>query len=55
MIVALFTRAWIEISNVEVFSKMKMVALFTRAWIEIPLPVLYWSCVNSRPLHEGVD
>ena len=33
--VALFTRAWIEISVHEYYSCWYSVALFTRAWIEI--------------------
>ena len=33
--VALFTRAWIEITNLSVDAKGTSVALFTRAWIEI--------------------
>ena len=37
LIVALFTRAWIEIEN-EVYNEKRFyVALFTRAWIEISL------------------
>ena len=35
MSVALFTRAWIEISGTLVKKRLKMVALFTRAWIEM--------------------
>ena len=33
--VALFTRAWIEITNLSVDAKGTSVALFTRAWIEM--------------------
>ena len=33
--VALFTRAWIEIAKVESTNFAPSVALFTRAWIEI--------------------
>ena len=33
--VALFTRAWIEISSVPLVYPSTAVALFTRAWIEI--------------------
>ena len=36
--VALFTRAWIEISGKDLSIIAIDVALFTRAWIEIPLP-----------------
>ena len=35
IIVALFTRAWIEISHLTGVLKSNVVALFTRAWIEI--------------------
>ena len=35
--VALFTRAWIEISLFENKASWNNVALFTRAWIEINL------------------
>ena len=34
--VALFTRAWIEMSYSLLYLLQKSVALFTRAWIEIP-------------------
>ena len=37
MLVALFTRAWIEIYRFTVIYVLKLVALFTRAWIEIAL------------------
>ena len=33
--VALFTRAWIEMSTTNVAERDLLVALFTRAWIEI--------------------
>ena len=33
--VALFTRAWIEISSIRNIRLQAQVALFTRAWIEI--------------------
>ena len=36
--VALFTRAWIEISRCSPPNRQLPVALFTRAWIEIALP-----------------
>ena len=36
-IVALFTRAWIEITILSNTLLAVHVALFTRAWIEIPL------------------
>ena len=35
--VALFTRAWIEISSSSVVSTSDLVALFTRAWIEMQI------------------
>ena len=53
--VALFTRAWIEISLIPLGRLGKVVALFTRAWIEIELicrVIVIWI---GRPLHEGVD
>ena len=34
-VVALFTRAWIEILKLSYSESAKEVALFTRAWIEI--------------------
>ena len=33
--VALFTRAWIEMLEIENVKRVKAVALFTRAWIEM--------------------
>ena len=53
--VALFTRAWIEI--VMMFSAIFAypVALFTRAWIEIHAEMEALDSVPCRPLHEGVD
>ena len=36
--VALFTRAWIEMSVTKEHSHNVFVALFTRAWIEMQLP-----------------
>ena len=36
VMVALFTRAWIEIIDVYTVSEETYVALFTRAWIEMP-------------------
>ena len=35
MVVALFTRAWIEMIRIFVKAISSLVALFTRAWIEI--------------------
>ena len=53
--VALFTRAWIEITAEKNKLDKTEVALFTRAWIEItPFDYVY-TTVYSRPLHEGVD
>ena len=55
MIVALFTRAWIEMPLATRLAISSLVALFTRAWIE--MPIFITSCVMSysRPLYEGVD
>ena len=53
--VALFTRAWIEINRLELKNVSLTVALFTRAWIEITHDVLSSSVRGGRPLHEGVD
>ena len=53
--VALFTRAWIEISKRKGKSKEELVALFTRAWIEIDGDEKELSKLLGRPLHEGVD
>ena len=53
--VALFTRAWIEIVDYTHGQFAELVALFTRAWIEIrwnKAPICSGLC---RPLHEGVD
>ena len=38
-LVALFTRAWIEITEEPIPHLITLVALFTRAWIEIALTV----------------
>ena len=54
-LVALFTRAWIEIINPERSILDGRVALFTRAWIEIMIFVCSYSPDVGRPLHEGVD
>ena len=53
--VALFTRAWIEIHISTDTPLADGVALFTRAWIEIDIVVNYIYRAQSRPLHEGVD
>ena len=53
--VALFTRAWIEILAVFVYTQKYKVALFTRAWIEILSKRSREKQVACRPLHEGVD
>ena len=39
--VALFTRAWIEIWFIFGYAVIYRVALFTRAWIEIAMSSLY--------------
>ena len=55
LLVALFTRAWIEIiASLKAFVKYT-VALFTRAWIEIGKSIIALPMLLSRPLHEGVD
>ena len=52
MTVALFTRAWIEISSSMSLEKATDVALFTRAWIEIIkgrfAPSLYFVALFTR-------
>ena len=53
--VALFTRAWIEISGVACTAGAFPVALFTRAWIEIKRGKPFRIGISGRPLHEGVD
>ena len=53
--VALFTRAWIEIADINRNSLYFAVALFTRAWIEIIINGGGMVPPPSRPLHEGVD
>ena len=55
MLVALFTRAWIEIPPFIKRSMYFRVALFTRAWIEIIINGGGIVPPPSRPLHEGVD
>ena len=54
-IVALFTRAWIEISCPVGCLIVLRVALFTRAWIEINLWQADGNEGDCRPLYEGVD
>ena len=53
--VALFTRAWIEINSYNFALLLAIVALFTRAWIEITVYSYSSGTLLSRPLHEGVD
>ena len=53
--VALFTRAWIEIPLHSQQAQKIPVALFTRAWIEILLIHIIIGLAVGRPLHEGVD
>ena len=53
--VALFTRAWIEIEKLHNLVLRYSVALFTRAWIEISLLMKHIFFLIRRPLHEGVD
>ena len=54
-VVALFTRAWIEMLVLPCILVMYVVALFTRAWIEINVAPVEILSIFSRPLHEGVD
>ena len=53
--VALFTRAWIEITWNIAICRIAPVALFTRAWIEIINETVIVGRTWGRPLHEGVD
>ena len=55
LLVALFTRAWIEILILTVNFFSASVALFTRAWIEISFIMRSLFVVSRRPLYEGVD
>ena len=54
-LVALFTRAWIEICYGMCVSRLNLVALFTRAWIEISAMEIAERFKRGRPFHEGVD
>ena len=54
-LVALFTRAWIEIFFLLLSDQFQHVALFTRAWIEISFVKLRRLVDFRRPLYEGVD
>ena len=54
-VVALFTRAWIEIKRASLILARLLVALFTRAWIEIQPEMEALDAVPCRPFHEGVD
>ena len=54
-LVALFTRAWIEINLGFEMSFLLPVALFTRAWIEILQIKPVMPTAKRRPFHEGVD
>ncbi len=53
--VALFTRAWIEIKSQKGKENRLQVALFTRAWIEIAKVESMNFAPSGRPLYEGVD
>ena len=55
IVVALFTRAWIEILKRIITLLASTVALFTRAWIEIQTEMEALDAVPCRPLYEGVD
>ena len=51
-LVALFTRAWIEIPGLWILPHLEQVALFTRAWIEITC--LHTACpVTVSPSSRG--
>ena len=54
-VVALFTRAWIEMNCGGMDDVDDAVALFTRAWIEIATANPTNLKDIGRPLHEGVD
>ena len=54
-IVALFTRAWIEMTSWKAINAKCEVALFTRAWIEIRSFATFVLFADCRPLYEGVD
>ena len=53
--VALFARAWIEITWNKKKERLFTVALFARAWIEIMSLEKATDLTVSRPLCEGVD
>ncbi len=53
--VALFTRAWIEMMLLSMTVLIIIVALFTRAWIEICVYPKWVDTLLRRPFHEGVD
>ena len=53
--VALFRRAWIEISFVSSTSLIILVALFRRAWIEISSHSLAFFTATGRSLQESVN
>ena len=55
ILVALFTRAWIEMGKDLSIIAIEEVALFTRAWIEIMLNTAIYRIAPCRPLYEGVD
>ena len=54
-LVALFTRAWIEMVSLLNPYYNALVALFTRAWIEMGITPSPCRCKGCRPLYEGVD
>ena len=51
--VALFTRAWIEMSSSMSLEKAADVALFTRAWIEIPFANMQAISIALSPSLRG--
>ena len=52
-IVALFTRAWIEMQIVVIYDNASVVALFTRAWIEIQAEMEALDSVPWSPSLRG--
>ena len=53
--VALYTSAWIEISQCGKPKTLKMVALYTSAWIEMAKRIYAVGFSGGRTLHECVD
>ena len=51
--VALFTRAWIEISYILGKFASQSVALFTRAWIEMQIVIIDYNAIIESPSLRG--